>query len=60
VRPHLPTLWAGVLFVAVGVAFSLEAAGVWTFVPAHLRIVGPLALVALGLGLLLGTERRAP
>jgi hypothetical protein len=46
---------AGLLFLALGVAFVFEAAGQWTFRLSHFRYVGPLVLVVLGLAILVGT-----
>lgn len=57
-RPHLPTLWSGIVFIGLGVAFALEAVGVWVFDAADLRLLGPLALVAVGVGILLGARSR--
>ncbi len=55
-RAHLPTFWAGVVLTLFGVAFLLEAAGVWSFTLSQLRVVGPLVLIAVGVGVLLGSR----
>lgn len=56
-RAHLPTFWAGVVLTVFGVAFTLEAAGVWSFTLSQLRVIGPLALIAVGVGVLLGSRQ---
>lgn len=55
-RAHLPTLWGGVVLTVFGVAFALEAAGVWSFTLSQLSVLGPLALIAVGIGVLLGSR----
>ena len=47
----------GLLFTVVGVAFVLEAEGAWTFRLDHLRILGPAALVLVGVGVLVSALR---
>lgn len=47
-RIHMGTLFAGLIFLLVGVAFTLEALEVWTLSVSDLRYVGPLALLVVG------------
>jgi hypothetical protein len=53
----------GLFFTIVGVAFVLEGAGAWTFRLGHLRIVGPLIILLVGIAVLIssmaGAQRRA-
>ena len=58
-RVHASPLIAGVVFVALGVAFILEALDMWAFQLADLRLVGPIALLAVGIGVAVGSVRRA-
>jgi hypothetical protein len=51
-RFHAEPLVAGLVFLVVGVAFVLEALGIWTLGVDDLRFAGPLALVVAGLGVL--------
>ncbi len=48
------SLLAGVLFLAMGIAFMLEADGRWTFELSHFRYIGPLILILIGLATLVG------
>lgn len=57
---HPGTLLAGVIYLAVGVAFLFEALGYWTLRLADLRFAAPLALVAVGIAVLLGSLTRRP
>ncbi len=57
-RMHAGTFVAGLVFLAVGVAFILEAAGVWTVRMADLKLIGPLALVVIGAATILGALSR--
>lgn len=59
-RPHLPTLWSGIVLIALGVAFGLEATGIWSFEIGHLQLIAPLALIAIGVGFLLGSLSKSP
>lgn len=59
-RPHLPTLWSGIVLIAIGVGFGLEAAGVWSFEVGQLQLIAPLALIAIGVGFLLGSLSKPP
>jgi hypothetical protein len=55
---HSGTLMAGLVYTGIGVAFVLEALGYWTLRVADLRVIGPLALLVIGLGLIVGTLTR--
>lgn len=57
-RLHMGTLLAGVIYLVVGVAFMLETAGLWTLQIADLTLIGPLALVVIGLAVALGSWDR--
>jgi hypothetical protein len=71
-RFHPGTFTAGVFFFVLGLAFTLEAADVWTFRLEHFKVLGPLTLVAIGLAVLVAstwsrahpvereTDRRGP
>jgi hypothetical protein len=56
---HRGTLFAGVVYLGIGVAFILEALDVWTLQIGDLRYVGPIALVVLGLAVVIGSMRGA-
>jgi len=58
-RIHRGTLFAGVVYLGVGVAFILEALEVWALQIGDLRFVGPIALVVLGLAVAIGSMRGA-
>ena len=58
-RFHPEALVAGLIFLAVGVAFVFEALGTWTLSIEDLRFVGPLALVAAGLGVVVTSVARS-
>jgi hypothetical protein len=51
-------LFAGVVYLGIGVAFILEALEVWTLRIGDLRYAGPIALVVLGLAVVIGSMRR--
>lgn len=55
---HSGTLMAGIVYTGIGVAFLLEALGYWTMRVADLRVVGPLALLVIGLSVIVGTLTR--
>jgi hypothetical protein len=55
---HVGTLFAGFVYLAIGLVFLAEAVGWWTFQWSDLRIIGPLALVLIGLAVLVGTMTR--
>lgn len=57
-RLHSGTLMAGIVYTGIGVAFLLEALGYWTMRVADLRVVGPLALLVIGLSVIVGTLTR--
>lgn len=54
-RIHVGTLFAGIIYLAVGVAFILEALEVWSLRISDLRYVGPLALVVAGVAMVIGS-----
>jgi hypothetical protein len=58
-RIHRGTLFAGVVYLGIGVAFILEALEVWALQIGDLRFVGPIALVVLGLAVVIGSRRGA-
>lgn len=49
---NITTLIAGVLFMALGGLFLLDAAGVFSI---HPFVVGPLVLIGLGLAIITGS-----
>jgi hypothetical protein len=57
-KMHMGTFLAGLIFLAVGVAFMLEAADVWTIRVGDLKLVGPLALVVIGVSIIGGAMAR--
>lgn len=57
-KMHAGTFLAGLIFLAVGVAFVLEAADVWTIRVADLKLIGPLALVVIGVSIIAGALTR--
>ncbi|MGH8870457.1 MAG: hypothetical protein ACRDWS_00550 [Acidimicrobiia bacterium] len=57
-RPHTSTLFAGVVYLGIGVAFVLEALEVWTLRLGDLRFIGPIVLVVLGLAVVIGSLGR--
>lgn len=57
---HLGTLVAGIIYLVVGVAFVFEALGYWSLRLSDLRYAGPLALVAVGVAVLIGSLTRQP
>ncbi len=54
-RLHNGTLFAGIVYLAVGLAFVAEALDWWTLQIEHLRYVGPLALVVVGVAVVFGS-----
>lgn len=46
---HVGTLFAGLVFLAVGLTFMTEALGWWSLQVADLRYLAPIALIAGGL-----------
>jgi hypothetical protein len=58
-RLHKGTLFAGVVFLAIGVTFILEALEVWSIRIADLRYIGPIALVVLGVAVVIGSMGRS-
>ena len=57
-RMHAGTLFAGVVYLGIGIAFILEALDVWTLQIGDLRLIGPIALVVLGVAVVIGSMRR--
>ena len=57
-RLHRGTLFAGVIYLGIGIVFLLEALEVWTLQISDLTVVGPLALVILGLAVVIGSLGR--
>ncbi len=54
-RLHWGTLLTGVIYLVIGVAFVLEALDVWALRLADLRLIGPLALVVIGIAVIMGS-----
>ena len=52
---NMTTFVAGLLFMALGGMFLLDAAGVWSI---HPLIVGPVVLIGLGLAMIAGSLAR--
>lgn len=60
-RLHIGTLFAGLIYLAVGIVFALEAMDMWSLSLSDLRYVGPLALVLAGAAVVVGSlNRRQP
>jgi hypothetical protein len=57
-RLHKGTLFAGVIYLGIGIVFLLEALEVWTLQISDLTVVGPVALVILGLAVVIGSLGR--
>jgi hypothetical protein len=55
---HTGTLFAGLVYLAIGVTFLFEALGWWTLQISDFRLVGPLALVVVGLVVIVGSMGR--
>jgi len=55
---HIGTLFAGLIFLALGIAFTLEAMDVWSLSVSDLRYIGPLALVVAGAAVVVGSLNR--
>lgn len=58
-RFHAGTLFAGFIYLVVGVAFVLEALGYWSLRLSDLRYLGPLALVVVGIAVVVGSVGRS-
>ncbi|MGC2239774.1 MAG: hypothetical protein WA726_02945 [Acidimicrobiia bacterium] len=58
-RLHRGTLFAGVVYLVIGVLFFLEGLGAWTLKISDLRYVGPFALLVLGLAVVVGSLGRS-
>ncbi|MGH8928355.1 MAG: hypothetical protein ACRDWH_08395 [Acidimicrobiia bacterium] len=58
-RLHIGTLFAGLVFTAIGVTFSMEALGWWKLQLSDFRLVGPIALVVAGLAVIVGSIGRS-
>jgi len=56
---HTGTLYAGLVYLAIGVTFLFEALGWWTLQISDFRLVGPLALVVVGLVVIVGSIGRS-
>ncbi|HKX74408.1 MAG TPA: hypothetical protein VJR05_03375 [Acidimicrobiia bacterium] len=60
-RMHLGTLFAGLVYLTIGAAFTFEALGWWSFQWSDFRLLAPLSLVAIGLAVVVGAiGRRHP
>ena len=57
-RLHTGTLMAGIVYTGIGVAFLFEALGYWTLRVADLRVIGPLALLVIGLSVIVTSLAR--
>jgi hypothetical protein len=55
---HIGTLMAGIVYAGIGIAFLFEALGYWSLRVADLRIIGPLALLLIGLSVIVTTLAR--
>jgi hypothetical protein len=51
-------LFAGVIYLVLGVAFILEALEVWTLQIGDLRYFAPIALLVVGLAVVIGSIGR--
>lgn len=56
-RLHANTLYAGLVFLGLGIAFLFEASGAWDLDVEDLRFAGPLALVLVGVAVVIGALR---
>lgn len=56
---HTGTLFAGIIYLVVGLAFVAEALEWWTLQISDLRYVGPAALVVAGLAVVIGSMARS-
>lgn len=54
---HMGTMFAGVVYLVIGLAFVAEAIGWWGLEASDLRYAGPLALIVAGLALAVGSLR---
>ena len=52
-------LTAGVIYLVLGVAFLLEALDMWAFEIGDLRLLGPISLLLIGIGVAAGAIGRA-
>lgn len=57
-RVHAGTLFAGFIYLVVGIVFVLEALGYWSLRLSDLRYVGPFALVVAGIAVVVGSMTR--
>lgn len=57
-RVHAGTLFAGFIYLVVGIVFVLEALGYWSLGLSDLRYVGPFALVVAGIAVVVGSMTR--
>ncbi len=57
-RLHRGTLFAGIIYLTIGIMFFLEGLDVWSLKIADLRYVGPVALLVLGLAVVVGSLGR--
>lgn len=57
-RLHIGTLFAGIIYLLVGLAFMAEAVEWWTLRISDLRYVGPAALLVVGLAVVIGSLSR--
>jgi len=58
VKLHYGTLFAGVLYLVIGLGMVAETLGWWDLTLRDLRYVGPLALVVAGLAVVAGSVAR--
>lgn len=56
-RMHAGTMFAGLVYLAVGLSFVAEALGWWDLQVADLRYAGPVALVVAGFAVMVGSIR---
>ncbi len=56
---HTGTLFAGIIYLVVGLAFVAEALEWWTLQISDLRYVGPAALVVVGVAVVIGSLARS-
>jgi hypothetical protein len=56
---HVGTLFAGLVYLIVGVVFLFEALGWWTLQFSDFRLIAPLALVLGGVAVIVGSIGKA-
>jgi hypothetical protein len=56
---HRGTFITGLVALTLGVLFTFEAAGAWTLQATHLSVVGPLAVIVIGILVLRASLRRS-